>query len=94
MVILIHKAIAINFKSVSGKKKSKREKPIHVPNKCPFKEEVLLEAERARENMEKIKEEKKRLAKQRRFGEKNKLFLPNSIEDFANNATQRVIFKI
>ncbi|VDN55414.1 unnamed protein product [Dracunculus medinensis] len=88
MVILIHKAIAINFKR---KKKSKREKPIHVPNKCPFKEEVLLEAERARENMEKIKEEKKRLAKQRRFGEKNKLFLPNSIEDFANNATQRDI---
>lgn len=50
----------------SNKKKG-APKPIHVPNSCPFKEEILLEAERQRENAEKEKLAKKEAAKSQRF---------------------------
>ncbi|VDD94094.1 unnamed protein product [Enterobius vermicularis] len=40
-------------------KKHKGLKPVSVPNKCPFKEELLMEAEKAREQIENAKKEKK-----------------------------------
>ncbi|KAI6191669.1 CP-type G domain-containing protein [Aphelenchoides bicaudatus] len=41
----------------SGNKPSKKQKMISVPNSCPFKEEILAEAEKCREF---VKEEKER----------------------------------
>uniref|UniRef100_A0A0R3S1L3 CP-type G domain-containing protein n=1 Tax=Elaeophora elaphi TaxID=1147741 RepID=A0A0R3S1L3_9BILA len=54
-----------------------KNKPINVPNKCPFKEEILLHAEKERERIEHEKCEKKKAAKQKhpdvaRIGAKRK----------------------
>uniref|UniRef100_A0A915Q7F0 CP-type G domain-containing protein n=1 Tax=Setaria digitata TaxID=48799 RepID=A0A915Q7F0_9BILA len=42
-----------------------KNKPINVPNKCPFKEEILVQAEKERERIELEKCEKKRAVKQK-----------------------------
>jgi nuclear GTP-binding protein len=49
-------------------KKKKTEKPISVPNKCPFKEEMLMEAEKKREER---KEEQEQRKMQQKIGKKN-----------------------
>ncbi|KAL3994360.1 50S ribosome-binding GTPase family protein [Acanthocheilonema viteae] len=54
-----------------------KNKPINVPNKCPFKEEILLQAEKERERIECEKCEKKKAMKQKhpdvtRIGAKRK----------------------
>ncbi|TMS35210.1 hypothetical protein L596_002659 [Steinernema carpocapsae] len=54
-------------------------KTITVPNKCPFKEQVLLQAERAREEEEERKRAQKEQAKERR-AEKRKSEVAN-LED-------------
>lgn len=58
-------------------KRRKREKPISVPNKCPFKEEVLREAERVREQIAQDKAERRKAHKERRsqvvIGSKRKI---------------------
>ncbi|CAJ0957697.1 unnamed protein product, partial [Mesorhabditis belari] len=45
------------------KQKGKAAKPIAVPNSCPFKEEILLEAEKAREALEQQREARKEAAR-------------------------------
>ncbi|KAM3719635.1 Guanine nucleotide-binding protein-like [Dirofilaria immitis] len=42
-----------------------KNKPINVPNKCPFKEQILLQAEKEREHIEYEKCEKKKTTKQK-----------------------------
>ncbi|KAK0402467.1 hypothetical protein QR680_016349 [Steinernema hermaphroditum] len=63
-------------KENKNKKHKTSNKPISVPNKCPFKEEVLMQAERAREQIEEQKRVQKELAKERR-AEKRKLECDN-----------------
>uniref|UniRef100_A0A914VG96 Guanine nucleotide-binding protein-like 3 N-terminal domain-containing protein n=1 Tax=Plectus sambesii TaxID=2011161 RepID=A0A914VG96_9BILA len=57
----------------TGKYKHHTEKPISVPNKCPFKEEILLEAEKKREQLVEEKQKKKEMQKQLKTGQKRKL---------------------
>ncbi|CAG9534947.1 unnamed protein product [Cercopithifilaria johnstoni] len=59
-----------------------KNKPINVPNKCPFKEEILLQSEKERERIEHEKFEKKKAAKQKhpdatRVGAKRKCISDN-----------------
>ncbi|KAK0395492.1 hypothetical protein QR680_001305 [Steinernema hermaphroditum] len=63
-------------KENKNKKHKTSNKPISVPNKCPFKEEVLMQAERAREEIEEQKRIQKEQAKERR-AEKRKLECDN-----------------
>uniref|UniRef100_A0A914C9Z6 Guanine nucleotide-binding protein-like 3 homolog n=1 Tax=Acrobeloides nanus TaxID=290746 RepID=A0A914C9Z6_9BILA len=57
----------------SGSKK-KAEKPITIPNKCPFKEEILLEAEKRREELkqQQIQRKAEKKLEKKEIGEKRK----------------------
>ncbi|KAF7633367.1 CP-type G domain-containing protein [Meloidogyne graminicola] len=74
------------------KKGSKGEKPISVPNKCPFKEDLLKEAETRREQVKDETREKKIKVKASLKLKKNKKQLSNneknSLEDFIKKAEQ------
>lgn len=74
-----------------------KNKPINVPNKCPFKEEILLEAEKERERIEFEKCERKKAAKQKhpdvtRVGAKRKCISDN-LETVALKINKQVGFK-
>lgn len=45
---------------------------ISVPNKCPFKEEILIEAEKRRAELKDIKIQKKQAAKKKSIEQKQK----------------------
>lgn len=60
----------ISKKKELGKKKSI--KMISVPNKCPFKEEILIEAEKRRAELKDIKIQKKQAAKKKSIEQKQK----------------------
>ena len=66
------------------------EKPISVPNKCPFKEELLIEAEKKREERKEEQAAKKaqqKAAKREKPGQKRKATV-DSIETLAKKAAQ------
>uniref|UniRef100_A0A1I8EUK4 Guanine nucleotide-binding protein-like 3 homolog n=1 Tax=Wuchereria bancrofti TaxID=6293 RepID=A0A1I8EUK4_WUCBA len=70
-----------------------KNKPINVPNKCPFKEEILIQAEKERERIEYEKCEKKKAKKQKqpdvaRVGTKRKC-ISDSLQTLALKATEQ-----
>ncbi|KAK6102824.1 50S ribosome-binding GTPase family protein [Brugia pahangi] len=70
-----------------------KNKPINVPNKCPFKEEILIQAEKERERIENEKCERKKAKKQKqpdvaRVGTKRKCISDN-LHTLALKATEQ-----
>lgn len=73
-----------------------KSKPISVPNKCPFKEELLLQAEKERERIEDEKCERKKATKQKhpdvaKVGAKRK-FISVELQTLALKSTGQVSF--
>lgn len=58
---------------LGGKKKSRKQKMISVPNACPFKEEILAEAEKCREFIKEEKAKQKLLNKNKKKGAKERV---------------------
>ncbi|VDK49621.1 unnamed protein product [Anisakis simplex] len=88
----IESANYVNLKRIiAGQKRKGHEKIINVPNKCPFKEELLFEAEKAREDAELRKCQQKKTIKME-VGMKRKLSdnqsLINSANSLPSGATQ------
>uniref|UniRef100_F1LG33 Guanine nucleotide-binding protein-like protein n=1 Tax=Ascaris suum TaxID=6253 RepID=F1LG33_ASCSU len=76
------------------KKRSGRDKPISVPNKCPFKEDLLIEGEKAREAAEIRRRQLKEMAKKKytenvQAARKRKAQPVHGLEEFAENAQKR-----
>nr|CDJ80154.1 GNL3L Grn1 putative GTPase and GTP-binding protein domain containing protein [Haemonchus contortus] len=67
--------------------KKKKEKIITVPKACPFKEEILIEAEKARERVKAEAEAKKEAAKQAR-AEKRKCPTPLDLQELTAKAAR------
>ncbi|VDN45068.1 unnamed protein product, partial [Gongylonema pulchrum] len=68
-----------------------KNKPINVPNKCPFKEEILNEAEKERERIETERLERKKAGKQPNatlVGGKRKLDIANDLEELVAKASK------
>lgn len=66
------------------------QKPISIPNKCPFKEELLAEAERVREEAKQQKLQKKLEAKtSKEVGKKRKLDNTDSLEEIRQKAAKQ-----
>lgn len=75
-----------------NEKKHKAPKPVSVPNKCPFKEEMLMEAEKARDKIKEEKLQKKLALKKKRaerLSEKRKLENVGSHEKFMAEAQKK-----
>uniref|UniRef100_A0A915CBE0 CP-type G domain-containing protein n=1 Tax=Parascaris univalens TaxID=6257 RepID=A0A915CBE0_PARUN len=76
------------------KKRSGRDKAISVPNKCPFKEDLLIEGEKAREAAEIRKRQLKEMAKKKHTenvqgARKRKAQPVHGLDEFAENAQKR-----
>lgn len=72
------------------KNKKKRDKrTVSIPNACPFKEELLMEAEKTREAMRQAKLEKQKLHQQQQVqaSEAKRVLAEGNIDDFAAKAT-------
>ncbi|CAL2031602.1 CBN-NST-1 protein [Caenorhabditis brenneri] len=67
---------------------NKKEKTISVPNSCPFKEEILLQAEQEREKIKARQEAAKEAAKLHRV-EKRKKNLPANFESMVAKAAKQ-----
>lgn len=70
-----------------------------MPNKCPFKEEILIEAEKQREVIKNEKMKQKEISKLKKkigtlnIAEKRKLIAGNpDLKEVLNNAVQQVSF--
>uniref|UniRef100_A0A8R1DYQ2 CP-type G domain-containing protein n=1 Tax=Caenorhabditis japonica TaxID=281687 RepID=A0A8R1DYQ2_CAEJA len=66
----------------------KKEKTISVPNSCPFKEEILIQAEQEREKVKARQEAAKEAAKNHRI-EKRKGNLPANFESMVSKAAKQ-----
>ncbi|CAJ0606935.1 unnamed protein product [Cylicocyclus nassatus] len=69
-------------------RKKKAEKVITVPKACPFKEEILEEAEKARERLKAQIEAKKEASKQARAG-KRKSPVPTDLQSLSEKAAKQ-----
>ncbi|ULU04437.1 hypothetical protein L5515_013446 [Caenorhabditis briggsae] len=67
---------------------NKKEKTISVPNSCPFKEEILVQAEQEREKIKARQEAAKEAAKLHRV-EKRKMNLPANFESMVSKAAKQ-----
>ncbi|CAD6197717.1 unnamed protein product [Caenorhabditis auriculariae] len=72
----------------SGQAKKIREKTISVPNSCPFKEDILIQAEQEREKIKARQEAAKEAAKAAR-GEKRKAGVVSTIEELGAKAAKQ-----
>jgi hypothetical protein len=70
---------------ISAKRNRYSEKPITVPNSCPFKEEILLEAEKLRQQIIDDKMQKKQISKEQRLTTKRKI-VDTSLNDLSIKA--------
>ncbi|CAI2340849.1 unnamed protein product [Caenorhabditis sp. 36 PRJEB53466] len=67
---------------------NKKEKTISVPNSCPFKEDILIQAEQEREKIKVRQEAAKEAAKIHRI-EKRKINLPANFESMVSKAAKQ-----
>ncbi|CAI5440637.1 unnamed protein product [Caenorhabditis angaria] len=72
----------------NGTGKAKKEKSISVPNSCPFKEEILIQAEQEREKI-RIRQEAAKEASRIQKVEKRKMNLPANFEGMVEKAAKQ-----
>ncbi|XP_048484967.1 guanine nucleotide-binding protein-like 3 homolog [Plutella xylostella] len=77
-------------KELKKNPKSKKQKPVQIPNVCPFKEDILKEVEAMKKHKEEERQKKKeqsKLEKQKKLGEKKSNGI--SMDNMVSNAQAR-----